>query len=432
LFQRRVRQRRIPDAWDQCGYRSREWLDPTHNNGTTPILSQDRTFDPRFEFLLSRGLQVTADENHSAEAINLENGRGDVGGDFTSTRRWCQVDDGQRHHFDAQGMDPGGTWRHQIYDGPVLSITPHNNLFTENSLGNLTTLGATAISRCKPTNNISNLSTDFVELYQGGLPSFWGSHLWKDRTNIARGAGNEYLNQEFGWLPLVSDIRNASYALANADRLMNDYESRSGHEVRRRYEFPLVDTRTTEVQSAAADPIVFGFNPQQLLIDSSKSRYPIYKTTRSYRRTWFSGAFTYHLPTDYFSRTWLGEKAREASYLFGIELTPEVVWNATPWTWAIDWFSNAGDVVSNLSDWATDGLVMRYGYIMEHSFTSVTYFSTASRFKPLGQVRPTSVTACVESKRRMKASPFGFGVSWNSFSPRQLAIAAALGIVRVF
>jgi hypothetical protein len=116
--------------------------------------------------------------------------------------------------------------------------------------------------------------------------------------------------------------------------------------------------------------------------------------------------------------------------LLGIRITPEVLWNLAPWSWAIDWFSNLGDVVSNLSDWATDGLALRYGYIMEHKSIYVTYSLVGKpRFLPEGTFA-SDVIAYRETKRREKATPFGFGLDWNTFSPRQLAIAAALGITR--
>jgi len=129
----------------------------------------------------------------------------------------------------------------------------------------------------------------------------------------------------------------------------------------------------------------------------------------------------------------MARAAAKAGPLLGIELTPEVIWNASPWTWAVDWFSNAGDVVSNVSDWSTDGLVLRHGYIMEHIVTTVQYaLDRPTRIKPLGSIFASPVTAYLETKRREKATPFGFEIGWNGLSPRQLAIAAALGITRVF
>jgi len=431
----RTRVRDLPDWFSGTSSRFKGWTDPSHNNGTTPVLSsvENISADLNPASYPNRGRQVTVDENHGFSARQLNAGRGDIGGDFSSTRNWVQLDDSREVHIDAKGFDPGGTWRRYQYDGPIVARRPDALAVPGTSLGNLTTAGATAIARCKPTNNVSNLSTDIFEIFRDGLPNLLGHVFWKDRTHRARSAGGEYLNYEFGWLPLVHDIKQAAYGLANAHRLMSQYESHAGHEVRRRYEFPVVDTRASEVVSPSIDADWFAGANQAMLLDSLKSKPVLWKLTRTYKRTWFSGAFTYHLPVGYRSRNWLTDKAREAGYLLGIELTPDTIWNASPWTWAADWFSNLGDVVSNLSDWATDGLVMRYGYIMEHSFTSVTYFmDRPTRLKPYGSVYATSVTACSESKRRMRASPFGFGVSWNSLTPRQLAIAVALGITRVF
>jgi hypothetical protein len=117
-----------------------------------------------------------------------------------------------------------------------------------------------------------------------------------------------------------------------------------------------------------------------------------------------------------------------ASKIFGLELTPEVAWNLSPWSWAADWFTNAGDVISNLTDWATDGLVLRYGYVMEHTIASNTYTFVGKTGFSNTSVRPSPVTLVTETKRRVKANPFGFGVTWGGLSPRQLAITAALGI----
>jgi len=121
--------------------------------------------------------------------------------------------------------------------------------------------------------------------------------------------------------------------------------------------------------------------------------------------------------------------ALEAKKLLGLTLTPDTLWNAAPWSWAVDWFSNTGDVISNVTDSVTDGLVMRYGYIMEHSIVKNIYSLTKpGTLNP--DVRVPSITLVVETKKRRRANPFGFGLSWGSLSLRQQAIALALGLTR--
>jgi hypothetical protein len=143
---------------------------------------------------------------------------------------------------------------------------------------------------------------------------------------------------------------------------------------------------------------------------------------------WFSGAFTYYLPTGYDSRVALAKLARQAQYLLGANLSPDVLWELTPWSWAVDWFANAGDVIHNISRFASGGLVMPYGYMMEHTIITDTYrFVGNTGFSsPFDKLPPTVLVT--ETKKRVKANPFGFGVSWNSLSGFQYSILAALGL----
>jgi hypothetical protein len=270
-----------------------------------------------------------------------------------------------------------------------------------------------------------------AEIAKAPAHAFLGSSSWEGKTRHAKNASGGFLLSEFGWKPLVSDIRDASYAAANAHRLLEAYERNSGKIVRRRYEFPVEKSEVIE-NLGPSDGFSFAASTTNM-IDTSRPQPVLYKTTKTYRRTWFSGAFTYHLPIGYNSRNGLVSAAAKAGPLLGIELTPEVVWNALPWSWALDWMSNAGDVVSNLSSWAVDGLALKWGYIMEHTVSEVTYTLTGGcRYKPYGLTFASPVTAYLETKRRAKATPFGFEVTWNGLSPRQLAISAALGITRVF
>jgi len=229
-------------------------------------------------------------------------------------------------------------------------------------------------------------------------------------------------------MPLVSDVRAIAQTIALATTALKQYERDSGRVVRRRYEFPVEESYSTSAPLAGTQQVVLPGNTGGAL-DAGAPTGNAYRESTTYRRTWFSGAFTYHLPSDYRSRNELMKLGARADALLGIDLTPEVLWNVTPWSWAVDWFSNAGDVISNLSDWATDGLVLRYGYIMEHSFVKNTYrYTGTGRLQQPKSVFPSPVTAISETKRRLRASPFGFGVDWSGLSPFQLSIAAALGL----
>jgi hypothetical protein len=127
----------------------------------------------------------------------------------------------------------------------------------------------------------------------------------------------------------------------------------------------------------------------------------------------------------------MSRKALLAKEILGVDLTPEVVWNLTPWSWAVDWFSNVGDVLSNISDTIDDSLLMRYGYIMEHTIVRDTYTRKYDRpFWDKSVLLDSGVSLVTETKLRRRANPFGFGMSWEGLSPKQLSILASLGITR--
>jgi len=381
-----------------------------------------------------RGRKVTSDENHGISVRkSLLDGKftGDIGGNFSSMNFATTVMFGHEQHVRASGVS-GSNYISNDYWGPVFAVNPRTQTIPVDALmKNLGPLGTTAIARCKPTNNVADLSNALSEIIFEGLPKILGATLWKGKSNLAKIAGGEFLNLEFGWKPLVRDIRSISYAVANADRLITAYERNSGKIVRRRYEFPVEETEVTQIVGPS-DGYWFS-HTDVLLLDTSKPQPVLYKTTKTFRRCWFSGAFTYHLPTGYKSRNGIVAASAKAKHLLGLDLTPEIVWNATPWSWAVDWFSNTGDVISNLSSWKSDGLVLKWGYMMEHTVTSITYTLVGTcRLKPYGTIQASPVTVRLENKRRVKATPFGFESSWSTMTPRQLAISAALGIKRVF
>lgn len=429
----RTRRRFIPDWLSQVGT-TYEWEEHHYEGSGIPI----GHYGPStWSYVRSPGKpigqQVTVDEIHPGWNRFARKGSpvpDDLGGAFSSTKSWVGIYDPSPKTLKGTSLI-SGVRRNAEFRGPFLAYPPSQVVLPSVTLGSLSAMGTTAIARCKPTNRPASLAVDLRELRSEGLPKLFGATLWKERTHAARAAGGEYLNSEFGWKPLVSDVRSIAERVKNSHAVLSQYERDSGRVVRRRYEFPI---ETTEVRTIVQNSDG-GIEPQGMdacMVDISKPSCQLVKTTRTYKRTWFSGAFTYHLPLGYTSRNEIVSAAAKAGVLTGLELTPENVWNAAPWTWAIDWFSNMGDVVSNVSNWATDGLVLRYGYIMEHQVSSITYTIEGIPRTLTKNVFPSPVFACVETKRREVATPFGFGLSWSGFSPRQIAITVALGLTRRF
>jgi hypothetical protein len=291
----------------------------------------------------------------------------------------------------------------------------------------LTPWGAKAASLVRPTAGELDLSTSLGEALREGLPALLGASTLKERTFKAKNVGDEYLNVEFGWAPVVSDAQNLGKALANSGDIIDQYERDRGRLVRRRYTFDTEKDQTTQILSLNKGPDgppisgVGGFGT------SNNGVWSLETTTTIDR--WFSGAFIYGSPL---RETAVGESyslAEKADRLLGLSLTPDVLWNLTPWSWATDWALNTGDIISYASDVATQGLVMRYGYIMEHSLRTYEYQLTGCVRRGRSLDGLTAVLS-IETKQRRAANPFGFGLTWDGLTAAQGSILAALGITR--
>lgn len=393
---------------------------------------------PATHVVLAKGIQKTVSESHRRNRVT---GTYDGGGPFYTSRVSYDVSPGYVRNAWINEIS-----RRYLYTGPFypwLSLTTEecsklgisNTVFKtyENSNeSSMTADGTTAISLCNPVNPASNLGTALAEIHREGLPSLPGISTWRNRTSLAKAAGDEYLNYQFGWDPLLNEVTGVRDAARNSRDLMKHYRRNEGRNTRRRFDFP--SDHTTRSFST----IQFPYGTEAYREGSTPTK--VISLTQE-RKRWFEGCFTYGLPSSTDSWGRLVGIGSQADELFGIALTPDVLWELTPWSWAVDWFSNAGDVINNVTNFGLAGLVMRYGYMMEETTSkySIEYqpfhyreSDSHGNIKRTGVVSSTcSGTIEIVTKRRVPASPFGFSVGWEGLSPTQLAITAALGITRV-
>jgi hypothetical protein len=281
----------------------------------------------------------------------------------------------------------------------------------------LLALGTEAIAKSIPTNPKAEVSVLIGELMREGIPHIIGSTAFKDSVHAAHKAGDEYLNVEFGWKPLVSAMKQFASAVLRAEEHMASYERTSARKVRRSFLFP--------AQEGTRSGGPFNRNIEGISDYWSHNSY-----TDTYKRqVWFRGAFRYYVPTREYNDFNYYKFA--ASKLLGLEITPEVAWNLAPWSWAADWFSNTGDIFHNISRLGSDGLVMQYGYIMAEHYASREILSEA--YSPTLLAGTSSYYKRNRVvKQRLKATPYGFGLSYNGLSNTQKAIITALGLTRAF
>jgi len=311
---------------------------------------------------------------------------------------------------------------HSRYEGAVSVGAPVNpGGYSANTGGSVKTdaeldqKGTTAIARCEPTNPAFDAATAIGELRMGGMPAASGSHLYlgalQSRVKAAKAAGPEYLNAEFGWIPLVRDLNTLAKAVHESHQIMASYRKGSDTKMMRSFHYPEENNTVYYKGSMLPVPVDFG------------SFLAGWESSHQTSSMWFKGAFRYHLPTSDSQMNKFEDYKQRAAKLYGLRLTPETVWNLAPWSWAADWFANTGDLLHNVSALGHDGLVMQYGYMMaqtEHNRTRMADTSSGSVSHNLRTV----------IRQRRPASPYGFGANLQSLSGKQVAVLAALGLSR--
>jgi hypothetical protein len=386
---------------------------------------------PAGNAVIATGRQTTVSESHRYDHVH---GHFDGGGPFYTDK----VEYGVSPR--TVRLEKGGNNAELWYTGPVYCPFPSSAEYTslgvdskfvprsETDFTDLDADGATAISIVSPVNPTSTLSTGFAEGIREGVPSIPGIQTWKRRTGLAKAAGSEFLNVEFGWLPLVGEISKVRDSVRFHRDILNQYHRDEGRNVRREFAFPIERSGGTVVGTGHATFPTEG-NAWSTAIGVPLSERVL--TLETSVRKWFSGSFTYGLPSQ--SDSWgraIGIGS-DADKLYGIALTPDVIWELTPWSWAVDWFTNAGDLITNFTNFELAGQIMRYGYMMEEKSTKITASLRTCALK--GAETQAGPRSWVEhrSKIRRPANPFGFGLSWEGLSPTQVLIAAAIGITRL-
>jgi len=383
-------------------------------------------YDLRDDYKVT-GTQFTESEGHPFR-FSKQKGRNDLGGPFY-TQKAIVLPFGEVH----RGYEniSGGFEREYRYSGPLLPVNPSTILWPPDNVSSQSDLdaaGATAISRVKPTNPVAGLTAALAELKTDGLPHVESSVDWTDKATLASGAGEDYLNVQFGWVPFVSDVSSFASGVTHARAVIEQYKRGIGRPTRRTYHFPAKKSTSETIIGTG-----FPWGPQTGEFVSRGSGTPkaglLSFQDDVVQERWFSGAFTYYFPSDILGSSKLADYAILAKQL-GLEITPSVLWQVTPWSWAVDWFSNMGDVISNWSAFHEDGLVLLYGYMMEHTIVTRT-FSLRGVTDSLGDpIEVPDLTAVVETKVRSAANPYGFGVSWDGLSLFQTSILGALGLTK--
>jgi len=243
-------------------------------------------------------------------------------------------------------------------------------------------------------------------------------------------AGKLFLAEQFGWKPLLRDVRDfyvAHLALKNSlEQVIRD----EGKEVRRSAR--LKTNTFTNVGSVYQSYGAFSPTFVTQMYASQPEFFDTYTYTED---VWLKGAFKYWLPgsanrLDWKWRSWM------LARMYGANPTPYRVYKAIPWTWLIDWFSNVGNVIGAMSSNVEERLAANYCYTMCHiKAESVRHsrglFYSANNWDAITPIS-SSCTITREHKARIGAGIFGPTVSDDplDLTGTQAAILGAIGVSR--
>jgi hypothetical protein len=316
--------------------------------------------------------------------------------------------------------DTMSLWTDRLYQGTLDLGSPKLND------SDLKGYGATAISRTIPTQPEMSLSTSIAEL-KDGLPSFIGRELSKSRDLF--GASSEYLNYQFGIAPMISDISDVLTLTNRYEKILQQFKRDQGRLVRRR--LTLVDEYYRDEKARYSGPVYCyagNWNTKQQMFYADY----IDVTRKGKHKVWFSGAYSLAYPKDLDP---LLKQIIEFNRVYGVLPSASTAWELIPFSFLVDWFTNVGDIIKNVS-YLGPATSLSYGYIMREDTFEEEHFAPFgpdyhwTRQNDSSRIK-LSQTASHVVKRRIKASPFGFSTDFGNLSEKQKSILTALGVSRL-
>jgi len=310
------------------------------------------------------------------------------------------------------------------------------------TVGNgLSNYSALEYGRTAPTADELSMSAIIGELREGLpalIPAFLTTGSKRNfkstltrQTRRVRDAGSDYLNVQFGWIPLLSDVRKIATALAVATFAITGKQATTH---RRRDMTEKDETITSSSQFVAAFARI---SDSQFATTGSS----LQTSTEMPWSPWVSQRHTikYSFEAE-FVRLPEGQKDY-SSYLVKLDelmrwdITPMDLWQLAPWSWLVDWFFDIGGQLDAWNATTSNRILSSYAYGMREETLETTVLlsdirknrETHTYFGPSTYFSRYKA----EHKQRLKANPFGYVLNpMQQLSAGQLAILGALGLTK--
>lgn len=285
--------------------------------------------------------------------------------------------------------------RYQTFD--AWSVAPDFSDFDINDFA------ARVGSAGNPSKPHVDLPISFVELRE--LPQLMRSF----GGPLLRRFSNAYLGAEFGIKPFINDI----YSLMDFTVAVEQRIKRLERLVKYGYDIKKTQYRTDYWRG----------NPSEVWVNSLNFGVKAIERPSAKRKIWGYSKWVPTNPFTFRSDIELAEKARRL--VLGLNnVSFASLWNAIPWTWLIDWFSNVGDVLEthrNSHEIHCAGIFL--------CVEQTKYLRSAMSFSESSGVRMSPFVSEVVQKYRTVAPVFP-SLTAPILDGRQLGILSAIGIQR--
>lgn len=288
--------------------------------------------------------------------------------------------------------------------------------------------GATAWNRMRPDRPDMSILNAVYETRD--IPRSLKPRILEHRDTAAW--ADFHLAVQFGWLPTLRDVQDFTKSTLLLKKRLDQLVRDNGKLVHRSMRFKGNDGNSSsshkeihngESYSAFADGMV-------TQVHANVPRFE--DVCEAGINTWATGNFRYYLSDINQKDDWRWKTSMYARILGG-NPSPATVWNAIPWSWLTDWFSNIGDVLENIDYTVADRLFAESAFLMQRRFDSYRRTSYGDYYTPDGSIISVSASTSFtrDSKVRTIIDPFGPSATSGGLSGLQASILGAIGLSRL-
>jgi hypothetical protein len=238
---------------------------------------------------------------------------------------------------------PASTQHYSRYMAPFLAPPPTKFLGFYNPEGgadprSIDLLISQALGKLQWARNSARPDSTYADFAQSIAELREVSQLVQLRSNrLLSLAGSAYLLWEFGWKPVLSDVSKLVNLASALKKRIDFLKANVGKAVKRKRTLFTFAENKGEVSS-----LTFGPPGTYRTVEPHEGEVPIHgRLTVSAH---YHSRLSYDLPVDSAIEKW-DEKAFR--YLAGLQLDKTLIWEVTPFSWLVDWFTNLGDLVEH-------------------------------------------------------------------------------------